>query len=91
MKVTIKISTPTRNLKASVKVSRRMEVVTNSFVIHSARYVSQRLVSVLQSTLDVLNHIGKMTWKLPKSLIVSCRLVSWDAPLAVLILERMSS
>ena len=70
MKVTIKISTPTRNLKASVKVSRRMEVVTNSFVIHSARYVSQRLVSVFQSTLDVLKHIGRMTWKLPKSLLL---------------------
>ena len=60
VKVTIKISTPTPSLKASVKVSRRMEVVTNSFVIRSARYVLQRLVSVLQSTLDVLNHIGRM-------------------------------
>lgn len=60
-KVTTKISTPTPSSKASVKVSRKMEVVTNSFVIHSARYVLRRLVSVLQSTLDVLNHIGRMT------------------------------
>ena len=56
-----KISTPIPSLKASAKVSRRMEVVTNSFVIHSVISVLQRSASVLQIILGVLNHIGRMT------------------------------